>query len=73
MTREQFLTKLPQQIIYEYYKEKAPSRLYTEADFYQLIQVLNVNKLYEKASDYYKQKFNIVTLLDNKGNFIKYL
>lgn len=73
MTREQYLTKLPQQIIYEYYKEKANPRLYTEADFYQIIQVLDVNRMFNKANDYYKEKFNIVTLLDNQGNFIKYL
>jgi hypothetical protein len=73
MTKEQFIRKIPQQIVYEFYKEKAKEPLIREEEFYNLCQLMNFKKMYEKANDYYVQKFNIVILMDKDGKFIKYL
>lgn len=73
MTKEQFIRKIPQQIVYEFYKEKGKAPFLKEEEFYNLCQLMNFQKMYEKANDYYVQKFNIVALLDKEGNFIKYL
>jgi hypothetical protein len=73
MTKEQFITKIPQQIVYEYYKEKAKGHLIKEEEFYNLCPLINFQKAYEKANEYYMQKFNIVILMDKDGSFIKYL
>jgi hypothetical protein len=73
MTKEQFIRKVPQQIIYEYYKEKAKGPLIKEEEFYSLYLTMNFQKMYEKANEYYMQKFNIVILMDKDGKFIKYL
>ena len=73
MTKEQFIKKIPQQIVYEYYKEKAKGTLIKEEEFYTLCPLIDFQKAYEKANDYYMQKFNIVILIDKEGKFIKYL
>lgn len=73
MTKEQFIKKIPQQIVYEYYKEKSKEPFIKEEEFYNLCQLMNFQKMYEKANDYYMQKFNIVILMDKNGGFIKYL
>ena len=63
-------------VLYEYYKEKFDPKKHnpflTEEEFYPYIQIsrLNLHETFIKVSNYYDSYYNVVTILDEKGNII---
>ena len=64
-------------IVYEFYKEKFDHKKHkpflNEQEFFPYIQMsMDLNQLYVSVQNYYDQKFNVTTIIDNKGNIITY-
>jgi hypothetical protein len=64
------------QVLYEYYKEKFDPKKHNpflnNGEFYTYIQIsrLNLNETFIKVANYYDSYYNVVTILDEKGNII---
>lgn len=64
-------------ILYEYYKEnfdkKKHNPLLSESEFYTYIQLVpSIDTLYIKVCNHYDGYFNVITILDTKGNIITF-
>lgn len=63
-------------LLYEYYKEKFDPKKHNpflnEIEFFSYIQIsrLNLHETFIKVANYYDSYFNVVTVLDEKGNII---
>jgi uncharacterized protein YueI len=78
MTKQEYINykKTNQmKVIYEYYKDKFDHKKHKpflpEQEFYVYIQMnRDLNETYIKVANYYDSYFNVVTILDEKGNII---
>jgi predicted N-acyltransferase len=80
MTKQEYIqtkTSNAVMIVYEFYKEKFDHKKHrpflTEQEFFPYIQMsMDLNNLFVSIQSYYDQKFNVTTILDNRGNIITY-
>jgi hypothetical protein len=78
MTKQEYINNKKtnqMKVIYEYYKEKFDHKKHkpflSEQEFYVYIQMnRDLNETYIKVANYYDSYFNVVTILDEKGNII---
>jgi hypothetical protein len=80
MTREEYLAfrgSASHNILYEYYKEKYDG--YKHNPFLDFMEFITFMKMwpgargsYERALEYYDEKFNVTVLMDKDGNPISY-
>jgi hypothetical protein len=78
MTKQEYINNKrtnQMKVIYEYYKEKYNPKKHTpflsEQEFYVYIQMnRDLNETYIKVANYYDSYYNVVTILDEKGNII---
>lgn len=81
MTRDEYLkikAERPVEIIYEYYKEKFNSAKHSPflgiKEFFIFFQMYtDVNAMFNKVSNYYDGKFNVIELRDAEGKTIGYV
>jgi hypothetical protein len=83
MTREQYLNLRKansSDILYEFYKEKYDSNKHNKflsphefGTFFSMYANVNVNKAFERACEYFDNKFTIVQLSDKEGRLIHLL
>jgi len=64
-------------IVYEYYKENFDTKKHnpflSESEFYTYIRLIpDLDTLYIKLCNHYDGVFNVVTILDTKGNIITF-
>jgi hypothetical protein len=80
MTREQYITSKtynPLEVVYHYYLNH-PSRNHKELGVNELFIFLqtrgyNLQQITQVVLDEYDRKYELIVLLDKRGNFIKYL
>lgn len=80
MTRAQYITSKtynPLDVVYHYYANH-PKRNHPQLGVQELFIFLqsrgfNLQQITQDVLDEYDKKYNLVVLLDKRGNFIKYL
>lgn len=80
MTREQYITSKtynPLDVVYHYYVNH-PSRNHKQLGVHELFIFLqsrgyNLQQITQTVLEEYDRKYELIVLLDKRGNFIKYL